>query len=67
MNDEKLKGLMPLAWAAKKYKLPVKWLEREARTGQLPCLIADDAILFDENTLLKTLHERARKGASNGE
>ena len=58
--DAKFKGLMPLACAAKKYKLPKKWLEQEAREGKLPCLIADDSVLFDEYSLLSWLKARAR-------
>jgi hypothetical protein len=42
------KGLMPLRYAARKYKLQFDWLEREARSGRLSCLIAGDAILFNE-------------------
>lgn len=65
MNQSVLKGLMPLAWAAKKYKLPKDWLEEEARAGKMPCLIAGDKVLFDEAVLLKALHKMA-KGAENG-
>jgi len=61
MDKRELKGLMPLAWVARKYKLPKNWLERESRAGRLPCLIADDKILFDEPNFLRALHRLAEQ------
>ena len=58
------RGLMPLRIAARKYKIPASWLEREAKAGRLPCLIADDAVLFDECALITNLRRRARKGGA---
>lgn len=52
---------MPLRYAARKYKLPADWLEREARSGGLSCLIADSQILFDEGILVRELNKKVRK------
>jgi len=52
------KSLMPLKYAARKYKLPPDWLESEAKSGRLSCLIAGTLILFDEETLLRELTEK---------
>lgn len=60
------RGLMPLRYAARKYKIPESWLAREARAGRLPCLVADGAVLFDEAALLDALHKQASKGGGNG-
>jgi hypothetical protein len=61
------KGLMPLRYAARKYKIPPAWLEREARSGRLACLIAGDAILFDERRLVRELQNKVgKRGATNG-
>ena len=61
------KGLMPLKYAARKYKLPQDWLENEARSGSLPCLIAGNQILFDEPTLVKKLLKKAKQGGDADE
>jgi hypothetical protein len=54
------KGLMPLRYAAKKYRLPPDWLEAEARSGGLSCLIADSQILFNEKTLIRELAKKVK-------
>jgi hypothetical protein len=61
------KGLMPLKYAARKYKLPPDWLESQARNGKLSSLIAGTQILFNENTLLKELAKAVRKQGTNNE
>lgn len=61
------RGLMPLRNAARKYKIPASWLEREARAGRLSCLIADDAVLFDEATLIKEIRGRVRNEGCDDE
>ena len=60
-------GLMPLKYAARKYKLPLDWLESEARRGSLSCLIAGAQIFFNEKTLVRELAKKVGKQiASNG-
>jgi hypothetical protein len=59
------KGLMPLKYAARKYKLPPDWLENEARHGRLSCLLADYQILFDEKKLVRELFNRVKKNIKN--
>ena len=55
------KSLMPLKYAARKYKLPPDWLESEAKSGNLSCLIAETEILFDEKILVSELHKKVCK------
>lgn len=55
------KGLMPLRYAAKKYKLPPDWLELEARNGGLSCLIAGAQIFFNEGILVRELAKKVGK------
>ncbi|MFX0199222.1 MAG: hypothetical protein ACFFCW_24125 [Candidatus Hodarchaeota archaeon] len=52
------KSLMPLKYAARKYKLPPDWLESEAKNGKLSCLIAGTQIFFDEKLLLSELTKK---------
>jgi len=61
-------SLMPLKYAARKYKLPPDWLESEAKSGNLSCLIAGTQILFEEKLLLRELAKKVGKqtGANGG-
>lgn len=54
-------ALMPLRYAARKYKVPATWLEKEARAGRLPCLIADGVILFDEQKLIDAMKKMVKE------
>jgi len=55
------KGLMPLKYAARKYKLPPDWLESEAQSGRLSCLIAGTQFFFNEKILVRELANKVRK------
>ena len=55
------KSLMPLKYAAIKYKLPPDWLESEAKSGKLSCLIAESQILFNEKLLVRELNKKVCK------
>jgi len=55
------KSLMPLKYAARKYKLPPDWLESQAKNGKLSCLNAGGQILFDENILVNELLNQVGK------
>jgi hypothetical protein len=55
------RGLMPLKYAARKYKLPPDWLESEARSGSLSCLIAGTQIFFNEKILVRELAKKVEK------
>ncbi|MBC8468888.1 MAG: hypothetical protein H8D56_05405 [Planctomycetes bacterium] len=64
------KSLMPLKYAARKYKLPPDWLESEAKRGKLSCLVAGTQIFFNEKLLVSELNKKVckqtlLKGASN--
>lgn len=60
-SDLMEKGLMPLKYAARKYKLPLDWLESEAQSGGLSCLIAGNQIFFNEKILVCELAEKVAK------
>jgi hypothetical protein len=60
------KGLMPLKYAARKYKLPPDWLESEARNGSLSCLIAGTQIFFNEKILVRELAKKVEKQTPSG-
>ena len=60
------KNLMPLKYAARKYKLPPEWLESEAKSGMLSCLIAGTQILFDEKLLVGELIKKVGKQTNQG-
>ncbi|MHC4330340.1 MAG: hypothetical protein ACYSWW_19705 [Planctomycetota bacterium] len=55
------KSLMPLKYAARKYKLPPDWLEAEAKSGKLSCLIAGTQIFFSEKLLVSELIKKVGK------
>ena len=55
------KSLMPLKYAARKYKIPPGWLESEAKSGKLSCLIAGTEIFFSEKLLLSELTKKVVK------
>ena len=57
-------SLMPLKYAARKYKLPPDWLESEAKSGRLSCLIAGTQIFFDEKLLLSELNRKVGRPTS---
>lgn len=59
------RGLMPLKYAARKYKLPADWLDSEARSGILSCLIAGTQIFFDEKVLVHELALKVKRGTVN--
>jgi hypothetical protein len=61
------KSLMPLRYAARKYKLPAHWLEQEAKSGRLSCLMAGDAVLFNERLFLRELQSKVGKQLSGVE
>ncbi len=49
---------MPLKYAARKYKLPPDWLDSEAKSGKLSCLIAETQIFFNEKLLVSELNKK---------
>jgi len=67
LNGRYMKNnLMPLKYAARKYKLPPDWLESEAKSGKLSCLIAGAQIFFNERLLLMELNKKVGKPISEG-
>jgi hypothetical protein len=52
--------LLPLARAARRIGVPIRWLRAEAEAGRVPCLRAGARYLFDLGALTATLAERAR-------
>ena len=47
---------------ARRLRVPARWLRAEAEAGRVPCLKADNALLFDPETVERVLWERARRG-----
>jgi len=53
--------LLPLGSMARRLKVSSRWLRIEAESGRLPHLKADNQILFEPNTVIDILVERAKK------
>ena len=45
--------------AARRYGIPEKWLKQQAKSGKIPALITDNAVVFDARILAKFLAKRA--------
>lgn len=52
--------LAPTGFAARKFRVPVKWLNEEAEAGRIPHVAAGKRKLFHLPTLEKILIERAK-------
>lgn len=63
-NDEEF--LVGLATLCEILSLPVKWVRRQARAGNLPCLRIGGRLVFDVETVWQCLHEAARTGTPLG-
>ena len=53
--------LLPVGPMARLLRVPVKWLRQEAEAGRVPCLKADNALLFDPDTVERVLLDRAQR------
>lgn len=53
--------LVPLGVIANRLRVPVSWLRTEAEAGRIPHLRAGRAILFDVDTVIAILIQRARE------
>jgi len=58
--DEKVR-LLPLGAMARKLGVTTAWLRAEAENNNLPHLKAGDRYLFEPNTVISLLIERARR------
>jgi hypothetical protein len=47
---------------ARRLRVPARWLRAEADAGRVPCLKAENAILFDADEVERVLLRRARQG-----
>ncbi len=54
--------LQPLGIVARALGVPAGWLRREVDAMRLPCVRADQVILFDVPTVERLLIERAQRG-----
>ena len=54
--------LAPLKTAARIFRVPADWLKAEADAKRIPCLVADDQMLFNVEVVGKLLLERASAG-----
>jgi hypothetical protein len=57
---ENTTSLLPLSAAARRLRVPSRWLRTEAEAGRLPHLRADDRLLFDLELVRGILLERSR-------
>jgi DNA-binding transcriptional MerR regulator len=58
--------LMKIGPMARKLGVNVRWLRAEAEAGRIPALRAEKVFLFDPDTVIALLAERARKGDNHG-
>ena len=58
-NNEKLIKAGPMA---RKLGVTVRWLKAEADLGRIPCVKAENRYLFNPETVLSILTERAKGG-----
>lgn len=63
MND----GLLSLHRAARRIGVTARWLRIEADAGRVPCLRADNRLLFDVETLAHVLRSRVANAPLAGE
>jgi hypothetical protein len=61
--DTTRSALAPLNVAARRLRVPFKWLRAEAEAGRVPCLRAGKQILCDIEAVEAALLERARRPA----
>ena len=54
--------LLLIGQAARRLRVPAKWLQAEAEAGRIPHLKAGRAILVDPDTVEQVLLQRAREG-----
>jgi hypothetical protein len=53
--------LLPLNLMARRVRVPARWLRAEAEAGRVPHLRAGAVFLFDADTVIRVLTERARR------
>jgi len=53
------RNLAPLKTAARIFRVPADWSKAEAEAKRIPCLVADDQMLFNVELVGKLLLERA--------
>jgi hypothetical protein len=58
--------LLPLNVAARRLRVPLRWLQAEAEAGRVPALRADNRFLCDLEAVEAALLERARQGCAQG-
>jgi hypothetical protein len=61
--DTPTRSLLPLNVAARKLRVPFKWLRAEAEAGRIPCLRTDKQFMCDLEAVEAALLERARRPA----
>ena len=58
--------LLSLGAMARQLGVTTRWLREEAEAGKLPHLKAGERYLFEVNTVVSILVQRAKKEADNG-
>jgi hypothetical protein len=62
--DTPTRALLPLNIAARKLRVPFRWLRGEAEAGRIPCLRTDKQFMCDLEAVEAALLERARRPAT---
>jgi hypothetical protein len=55
------KDIVPIAFLARKLRVPLKWLRSEAENGRIPHIKAGKNILVNPKAVERVLAERAKK------
>ncbi len=58
--------LLPLGPTARRFRVPMKWLRKEAQAGKIPHLDADGIFLFDPSVVERILLKRAARSSGKG-
>jgi hypothetical protein len=59
--DTPTRSLLPLNVAARKLRVPFRWLRAEAEAGRIPCLRTDKQFMCDLEAVEAVLLARARQ------
>ena len=59
--DKPQPELLPLGTMAARARVTQRWLRTEAEAGRIPCLNADNRLLFHAETVERLLLDRARR------
>jgi hypothetical protein len=59
MEDVAAAPILPLAYMARRLRVPASWLKAEAEASRVPCLRAGRGFLFNPEAVERVLAQRA--------